>query len=111
MERNYEIMLILRPDLSDSEREEVFQRILKKAESLGGNVSGSKIWADQRNLCYPLKSRGAERKKYTKGCYWLVNLTLDTEKLPDLKETLRLEERILRNLVINKEGQMSVQLS
>lgn len=104
MERAYESMLILRPDLDEKEREEVFSRIIKKIESLGGKIDDSKIWARERGFQYPLRSRGAEKKKFNKGCYWLLCFCLDAQKLNELKETIRLEERILRNLIIRGDG-------
>lgn len=102
MERFYESMIILRPDLTEEEREEVFAKISKKIEGLEGRVFESKLWAKGRNFVYPIRSRGAEKKKYFQGVYWLINFSLDTEKLKDLKETMRLEEKILRNLIVKR---------
>jgi ribosomal protein S6 len=96
-------MLILMPDLGDETREEVIQKVTKKIESLGGKMVSSRMWAKEREFRYCIKSRGAEKKKCYKGSYWLMEFTLDTEKLPDLKETLRLEERILRNIILKRE--------
>lgn len=104
MDRDYENMIILKPDLDDQEREEIFDKISKRIKDLNGEVLASKVWAKERKFYYFLRSRGAEKKKYYKGCYWLINFTLDIEKLPDLKETIRLEERILRNLIVSQEG-------
>ena len=98
-------MLILRPDLSAQELDEISAKVVKKIEDSGGKVSSSKIWAKERNFFFVLKSSGAEKKKYHKGCYWLVTFSMDIEKLSVLKETIRLEERILRNMIINKEAQ------
>lgn len=102
MENNYETMIILKYDLSDNEREDVSQKLAKKIEELSGSVLSSKIWAKERNFYYPLRSRGAEKKKYNKGSYLLLDFKLDSNKLSDLKETVRLEERILRNLIIKR---------
>lgn len=103
MQGNYECMLILQPDLSAQELEEISAKILKKIEDSGGKISASKVWAKERNFFFFLKSRGAEKKKYYKGCYWLVTYSLDKDKLSGLKEVIRLEERILRNMIISKE--------
>lgn len=100
MERNYESMMILKPDLGEKGCEDIFQKIIKKIEGLEGKVVTAKIWAKERNLYYPLRSSGAEKKKYTRAGYWLINFMLATDKLPDLKETIRLEEGILRSLII-----------
>ncbi|MFH1504422.1 MAG: 30S ribosomal protein S6 [Candidatus Omnitrophota bacterium] len=103
MKRNYESMVILKPDLGSEEHEEIFAKIIKKIESSEGKVSASKIWAKEKNFCYLLRERGGEKKKYYKGCYWLINFSLDGPALPGLKEVMRLEERILRNIILNKE--------
>ncbi|MEI8350466.1 MAG: 30S ribosomal protein S6 [Candidatus Omnitrophota bacterium] len=103
MKRNYESMLIVVPDVGDQAQTEIFAKITKKIESLGGKVLNSTVWAKERNFCFFLKSRGAEKKKYYKGCYWLLVFSLDIEKLPDLKETIRLEENILRSLILRKD--------
>ncbi len=105
MERNYESMLIVCPDVSDQDLEEIFSKVTKKIEDLKGKVIAAKIWERERNFFFFLKSKGSERKKYYKGCYWLVSFKLDTTKLSDLKEVIRLEERILRYMVINRERQ------
>lgn len=110
MNSNYESMLILRPDLTEQEREDIFDKITKKVEALEGKIIGSKVWAKERNFYFFLKSRGAEKKKYYKGCYWLLNFSISKNKLPDLKEIVRLEERILRNVVLSKESKLKAQV-
>ena len=106
MNRDYENMIILKPDLDDQEREDVFDKLSKRIKDLNGEVLVSKIWVKERKFYYFLRSRGAEKKKYFKGCYWLLNFTLDVEKLPELKETIRLEEKILRNLIISNDNKI-----
>ena len=110
MKRNYESMLIVRPDLADNEREEIFEKIIKRVKDLEGEVLGSKLWAKEKNFYFFLKNRGAEKKKYLRGCYWLINFILDREKVIDLKETFRLEERILRNIIIKKDDKLKGEL-
>lgn len=111
MVRNYECMTILQPDLTEQELQGIFEKIQKKIESLNGKILVAKIWEKERNFYYFLRSRGAEKKKYYKGCYWLVSFSIDTEKLGDLKEAFRLEERILRYMIINRENILKSALS
>ncbi|NQT28139.1 MAG: 30S ribosomal protein S6 [Candidatus Omnitrophica bacterium] len=106
MNREYESMIILKPDLDDQERQEIFDKFSKRIKDLDGEVLASEVWIKERKFYYFLRSRGAEKKKYYKGCYWLINFTIDIEKLPELKETIRLEERILRNLIVSREGKV-----
>ncbi len=103
MQIQYEGMLILQPGLTEPEQEEIFKKITKKIEALEGKVLEAKIWAKERNLYHPIRSRGAEKKKFTKGCYWLIEFLLQPARLPDLKETIRLEEKILRNLILKEK--------
>ncbi len=104
MERNYECMLILRPDLAEPDRDKVAEGITNKIKELKGAVKKSEVWQTLRDFHYFLRSKGAERTKYYKGTYWLITFMLPTENLDDLKETIRLEEGILRSLVLNKES-------
>jgi ribosomal protein S6 len=97
-------MIIVLPDIGDQAQEEVFQKVTKKIESLEGKVTSAKIWAKERSLSYPLKASGSQKKKYLKGCYWLIVFSIDTEKLADLRETIRLEEKILRSIILNREN-------
>lgn len=107
MEKQYESMIIVTSELSDEDRESVFEKITKKIESLGGKILSAKIWAKERNFNFSLISRGAEKKEHKRGCFWLVNFSLETEKLNDLRETIRLEERILRNSILQREMPVS----
>jgi len=104
MKGNYESMIIMKPDLANEEREEIFNKITKKIEDLKGKVSAAKLWAKEKSFFYFLRGRGGEKKKYFKGCYWLVNFSLDKQALGELREVVRLEERILRDLIISKDN-------
>ncbi len=103
MERFYESMVIINSELSDQDLKAIFDKISTKIEEYGGKVEKVEVWARERNFVYPLRSRGAGKKKFNKGCYWLIHFILDTAKLPELKETIRLEENILRYLIIRRE--------
>lgn len=102
MERNYEAMLILRPDLSEEKRKDISSALTSKIEQLGGKVLESRLWAKERKFAYPLRSRGAEKKKYERGSYWLTLFSLSPCELQKLKETIKLEENILRAMVLKK---------
>jgi ribosomal protein S6 len=75
MERVYESMLILRPDLDEKEKEEVFSRIIKKIESLGGKINDSKIWQKKEDFNIRLEVEVRKRKNSIKaviGCFVFV---------------------------------------
>ena len=108
MERAYESVFIIKNDASDSERQDVVEKAAKKIESLGGKVVSSQVWIKDREFAGPIRASGAGRKKYTRGCYWLINFQLAPDKLDEFKETIRLEERILRSLVLAREVRKEV---
>jgi len=103
MERDYESMVVVKTDISEDERENVFAKITKKIEELGGKVDNARVWAKERALVFPLISSGAEKKRHNQGCYWLVNFKIDGEQLGDLKEMIRLDERVLRSMILRCE--------
>jgi ribosomal protein S6 len=103
MERAYESVLIIKNDTSDPERQDVVQKAAKKIESLGGKIVVSQVWIKDREFAGAIRASGAGRKKYTRGCYWLINFDLAADKLGEFKETIRLEERILRSLILARE--------
>ena len=103
MERKYESMMLIRNDLSEEDLNGVFNKFSKRIEELKGKVIEARIWAKERPLAFMLRSRDAEKKRFTKACYWLIDFELDTSQLADLKETIRLDESILRNIIIRKD--------
>lgn len=103
MERGYEIVYITLGDLNEEHNKEILKKILTKIEELKGNVISSKLWLKDRQFCSSIKSKEATRKKYLKGSYWFIHFKLHIDELPKLKETFRLEERILRYLFIREK--------
>ena len=104
MDRDYESMVIIRSDLAQGDLDNVFHKISGRIEELGGKVVNARIWARERELAYSLRSSTAGRQRFFKACYWLINFNLATDKLSELKETIRLEENILRNIIIRKDS-------
>jgi len=52
VKRNYEGMLIVVPDLGEQAQAEIFAKITKKIESLGGKIVQSTVWAKERTFCF-----------------------------------------------------------
>jgi len=103
MQGLYESMVILKTDITEEQKTEVFNKITKKIEEVQGVVKASKVWASQRAFSFPLVSRGAEKKRHASGCYWLVEFTIESDKLAELKEALRLDERVLRSTLLRRK--------
>lgn len=92
----YEYELIIIADVSLPEEKR--QTLLKKIEDLikkeGGKVAKVNEWG-KRSLAYPIK-------KQTKGYYYLLELEFDLPTNGNLANKVKLEEKIIRSLLVKK---------
>jgi small subunit ribosomal protein S6 len=61
-------------------------------EKLGGEVLVSRLWSEQK-LAYPIGN-------HRKGTYWITYFRIDGGRLSELNNTTRLNESILRSMVL-----------
>lgn len=101
--RKYESVLILKPNVPETAREEIRKKISEKITALKGKVVSLSVWKDLARFYFPLQTTGAGREKYYEGSYWLLVFELNPPSLGDLKELIRLEENILRNLILRSD--------
>jgi len=102
--RRYELVAIIKPGLDKDDYEEVKEKISSTISKEQGKIKSWNIWKEKYKFAYPLRSRGAGKKKFTEGTYVLSEVLLDPQKMGALKYTLDLEERIVRYLIINKDA-------
>ena len=67
-------------------------------EKNGGELLASRLWSEQK-LAYPIDG-------HRKGAYWLTYFRIDTERLTDINRAVRLNDSILRSLVIKIEPRL-----
>ncbi len=92
MSRQYEMIFILRPDLSE---EQVNQAVTKYQEFLTENNASdleTKIWG-KRRLAYPIQ-------KKVDGIYVQFNYQADGTQIAPLERMMRLGEDVMRYLTI-----------
>lgn len=97
MSREYEIVYIFDSALEEpqiNEHLDRFHELLKNAENLDP-ISGVNHWG-KRTLAYPIKNR-------EQGYYVVVRFETDTTLLPEFERVLKLEENVLRHLVVLNE--------
>lgn len=92
----YEAMFIIKPELSEEDRKVIFTQIQEAIVKNNGQVTNAVIWAEKRKLFFPLK-------KQQEGVYYLVNFTAPSEAVGKLKYTFKLNELILRVLILRPE--------
>ena len=90
----YEAMFIIKPDLNEEERKALFAQIQEAIVKNNGQVTNAAIWAEKRKLVFPLK-------KQQEGVYYLVNLSVPAEAITKLEYTFKLNEQILRVMILS----------
>lgn len=87
---SYYLTLVLKPDLEEKERKELLEGLKKKFDK----VTKEDLWG-VKDLAYPIK-------KQTKGFYAHYEIEADPKVAKGLDKILRLEDDILRYLIIRK---------
>ncbi len=72
--------------------------VQKNIEELGGEILASRLW-EERKLAFPIKGQN-------KGTYWISYFNMDTSKLKEFNRTCRLDENILRHLVLKVDPRL-----
>jgi small subunit ribosomal protein S6 len=93
--RTYEMMVIFDSGLEDEKVDEKVKRLEEYITNGGGSVGGTTRWG-KRKLAYPI------RKKES-GNYIILPFTLGAEQLQDFERGLKLDEQVLRYLVIRRD--------
>ncbi len=90
--RQYELMVILDPELDDRTVQPSLDKFLKVVTSDGGTVDTIDIWG-RRRLAY-------EIKKKAEGIYAVVNFTSEPATAKELDRQLGLNESIMRTKLL-----------
>ena len=97
--RDYEIVYIFHPSLDEgkvTEKLDRFHGLL--TGDRGGNVSAVDHWG-QRQLAYPINDQ-------TSGYYTVAHFSAPAEALPEFERLLKLDEELMRYLVVVNEGDL-----
>ncbi|MCJ7829674.1 30S ribosomal protein S6 [Patescibacteria group bacterium] len=92
---DYELTLILDADLSAEDQKKLTEKIKKIIEDAKGQVEKTNDWG-KKELAYPIK-----KKKM--GFYFLWEIKLTPDDLDKIDKKLKIEEEVLRYLILRKE--------
>ncbi len=95
--RNYEGVFILNPDLVGDAAKNAVAQVQELVSKNGGRVDGLQEWG-KRRLAYKIGKR-------QEGNYLVLNFQMDTQQTKKLEQSLRLNDQILRYLLVNKDAQ------
>jgi small subunit ribosomal protein S6 len=90
----YEILLLLDPDLPEEKQGEVVGRVRTLIEKGGGTVERHDAWG-RRRLAYPID-------KKEEGVYHLVSFTSGAETLDELSRVLKIDDDVLRHMATRR---------
>ncbi|HKT55500.1 MAG TPA: 30S ribosomal protein S6 [Microbacterium sp.] len=95
MTHQYELMVILNPEIDERQVGVNLEKFLKVITNDGGSIENIDVWG-RRRLAY-------EIKKKTEGIYVVVNFTATSEATQELDRQLKLSELVMRTKVLRAE--------
>ncbi len=95
MNRKYELMAIFAPELEEDAVEKEIEKLKQDISSRNGEVEKVDNWG-KRKLAY-------EIKKKKEGTYVVLNFSLPPSEVNNFKNNLKLNENILRFMIIKEE--------
>lgn len=96
--REYELVLIINPELDDTETESLIEGVTSNIDSNGGEVLKVDPWG-RRRLAFPIK-------KNNDGYYVLLIFRSEPAFVLQLSNSFRVIESIVRHMVVNFEGDL-----
>ena len=93
--RDYEVMVILDPDLEEKTIAPSLEAFLNVIRADGGNVNSVDIWG-RRRLAYEINHKAD-------GIYAVLDLTATPDSVKELDRQLSLNEAVMRTKVMRPE--------
>ena len=90
----YEILLLLDPELAEGRAEEVVARVRERVESDGGSWDGHEPWG-RRKLAFEIGHKA-------EGVYHLLLLTVAPETLAEITRVLKITDGVMRHLAVRR---------
>ena len=95
MTHQYELMVILNPEIDERQVPATLDKFLKVITTDGGSIDNVDIWG-KRRLAY-------EIQKKTEGIYAVVAFTASSAATQELDRQLKLSEQVMRTKVLRAE--------
>ena len=90
----YEILLLLDPDLDEARQGEVVARARELVERSGGSWDLHDVWG-RRKLAYEIAHKGD-------GIYHLLQFTCDADTLDEISRVLRIDDGVMRHMATRR---------
>lgn len=93
--QKYECVMVLHPGIAEAEATTIIERFQTSVTGHGGEVALHDHWG-RRELAYPIE-------KQTTGDYHLVKFTADNTFVVEADRDMRLDDKVLRHLIVVDE--------
>jgi len=95
MVRDYELGLVISPELNDEQLEAQILRIGQSIETRGGEIVKLDRWG-RRRLAYPIEH-------HRDGYYLYIEFKIDSLSLRDVERTILVQENVLRHMITYRD--------
>lgn len=89
----YELVVIVDATLPQQEKEDAVKGVSQAIEKCGGKVINSQVWIEKQKMSFLMKKR-------PEGTYYMINFEGGEEKFADLRQAIKLNEKVLRSLIV-----------
>ncbi len=93
--QKYDLTLILNSTLEKSDLDKVLEKIKKAVTDPGGKIENIEEWG-KKEMAYDIK-------KQKQGVYYNLLLEMEEKEAVTLEGKLRIEQNLLRHLLVRKE--------
>ena len=95
MQRTYEIMFIVRPDLADEDVDKLVATMETNIKNAGGNITGTQRMG-KRRMAYPVR-------KFQDGNYILFNVEGPGTVIKEAERRLRVAEQVIKFITVRTD--------
>jgi small subunit ribosomal protein S6 len=91
---DYEILLMLDPEVDEDRQSEIVLRIRQLVENGGGTWDNQDVWG-RRRLAYEINKR-------SEGAYHLLTFSAEPETLDEISRVLKIDDNVMRHMATRR---------
>ena len=92
----YELVLIVDATLPQEQKEALVKEITDSIVKLDGKIINRQVWLDKQKFSFRMKGKA-------EGTYYVINFEGAAMIATKIREALRLNEKLLRSLIVKME--------
>ena len=98
---DYEILLMLDPELAEERQNEIVTRVRENIERSGGTWNGDDVWG-RRRLAFEIDHKA-------EGVYHLLTFRAEPEALEEVSRVLKITDGVMRHMATRRPTRTSAQ--